>query len=133
MEGSGGTISFCRQASIMRIAEAANLYIDDEIVAVVRNNSRGTVPIDLNQSYRFGLEPSVLFMRLSDQTAFQGIAATKKDRYIFISGMANVDQGLAILAGGIIGAKEMDRQQDTGKANWNITEVSQSAFLEVCK
>ena len=133
VEGSGGTISFCRPSSIMRIAEAPNLYVDGEIVAVVRNNSRGSVPIDLNQNFRFGLEPSALFMRVSDQTAFEGVAARKEDRYFIISGMANVDQGLAILAGGIIGAAEMDRQQDTGKANWDITAVSQSAFLEVCE
>jgi hypothetical protein len=133
MEGSGGTISFCRPASIMRIAEAPNLYVDGEIVAVVKNNSRGSVPIDLNQNFRFGLEPSALFMRVSDQTAFEGVAAIKEDRYFLITGMANVDQGLAILAGGIIGAAAMDKQQDTGKANWDVSEVSQSAFFEVCE
>lgn len=133
VEGSGGTVSFCRPSSIMRIAEAPNLYVDGEIVAVVRNNSRGSVPIDLNQDFRFGLEPSALFMRVSDQTAFEGVAARKEDRYFIISGMANVDQGLAILAGGIIGATAMDKRQDTGKANWDVSEVSQSAFFEVCE
>ena len=132
IEGSGGTISFCRPSSIMRIAEAPNLYVNGEKVASVKNNSRGVVPIDLYQSYRFGLEPSALFMRVSEQTAFEGVAARKEDRYFVISGKSNVDQGLAILTGGIIGAAEIDKQQDTGKANWGVSEVSQATFLETC-
>ncbi|NQV93976.1 MAG: hypothetical protein HQ482_02385 [Sphingomonadales bacterium] len=132
VNGSGGTISFCRPSSIMRIAEAPNLYVDGEKVASVKNNSSGAVPIDLNQSYRFGLEPSALFMRVSDQTAFEGVADMKEDRYFIISGKLNVDQGIAILAGGIIGAAAIDKQQDTGQANWDVSEVSQSTFLEAC-
>ncbi len=132
VDGSGGTINFCRPSSIMRIAEAPNLYVDGEILAVVRNNSRGSVPIDLNQNFRFGLEPSALFMRVSDQTAFEGVATRKKDRYFIIHGKSNIDQGIAILAGGIIGAAAIDKQQDTGKANWGVSVVSQSGFFKAC-
>lgn len=132
IEGSGGTISFCRPSSIIRIAEAPNLYVDGEVVAVVKNNSRGSVPIDLNQNFRFGLDPSALFMRVSEQTAFEGVAARKEDRYFVISGKSNLDQGIAILIGGIAGAAAMDKRQDTGKANWGVSEVSQATFLETC-
>ena len=56
--GSGGTISYCRPSSIMRIAESPSLYVNGIEVATVRNKSRGTVPISLGQEYLFGLEPS---------------------------------------------------------------------------
>lgn len=132
VNGSGGTISFCRPSSIIRIAEAPNLYVNGEKVASVKNNSSGAVPIDLYQSYRFGLEPSALFMRVSNQTAFEGVADMTKDRYFIISGKSNLDQGLAILSGGIIGAAAIDKRQDTGQANWDVSEVSQSTFFEAC-
>ena len=131
--GSGGTISYCRPASIMRIAEAPVLYVDGVEVATVRNNSRGTVLIDLGQDYRFGLEPSVFFMRVSDQTAYKNKAFRKESRYFIVSGKANIALGFAVLAGGMIGAAAMDKQQVTGQANWDVSEVSQSTFLEVCK
>lgn len=132
IEGSGGTISFCRPSSIMRIAEAPNLYVNGEKVASVKNNSRGVVPIDLNQSYRFGLEPSALFMRMSDQTAFEGIAEMTEDRYFIVSGKSNLDQGIAILTGGIAGAAAMDKRQDAGKESWSVDLVSKSEFHEAC-
>ena len=131
--GSGGTISYCRPPSIMRIAEAPSLYVNGIEVATVRNKSRGTVPIDLGQDYRFGLEPSAFFMRVSNQTAYQNTASRKEDRYFIVSGKANIEQGLAVLAGGIIGAAEIDKHQDTGKANWEVTPVSQSSFSVACE
>ena len=131
-QGTGGTISFCRPTSIMRIAEAPVLSVNGKDVATVKNNSTGTVPINLNNNYRFRLEPNLFFMCVSEQIAFEGFADTKENRYFIVSGKPNIVQGIAIMTGGIIGAAVTDRQQDTGKSNWEITPVSQSAFLEAC-
>lgn len=131
--GSGGTISFCRPSSIMRIAEAPELYVGGAKVATVRNNSKGTVPIDLGQDYRFGLEPNAFFMRVSAQTAYQNTAHQNENRYFIVSGKANIEQGLAVMASGIIGAAEIDKHQDTGKANWEVRAVSQAVFSSTCE
>ena len=58
---------------------------------------------------------------------------SKKDRYFIIQGKPNYAQGTAILLGGIIGASELDKRQETGKANWEITSVTKSEFDNSCK
>ena len=131
--GTGGTFSYCRPSSVMRIAEAPILYVEDAATAVIRNNSHGTVPIGINQAYRFSLTPSALFMRISEQTPFRDTASSNQTRFFLVSGKANVEQGLAILAGGITGAAIIDQQQDTGKENWAISQVSQEDFYNACK
>jgi hypothetical protein len=131
--GTGGTISYCRPLSVMRIAEAPILYVEDAATAVIRNNSYGTVPIGIIQAYRFSLTPSAPFMRISEQTPFRDTASSNQARFFLVSGKANVEQGLAVLAGGIIGAAKIDQQQDTGKENWAISQVSQEDFYNACK
>lgn len=130
--GSAGTISYCRPSSIMRVAEYPTLYVENTPVAQVKNGSIGTVPIALGQNFRFGLKPSALFMRVTEQIAYKGTAEKLKDRFFVVSGKANVKQGLAILGGGIIGAAELDKRQNTGIENWEIREVSKQAFDSEC-
>ena len=60
-------------------------------------------------------------------------ATNKKDRYFIIQGKPNYAQGTAILLGGIIGASALDKRQETGKANWEITSVTKSEFDNSCK
>jgi hypothetical protein len=131
--GTGGTISYCRPLSVMRIAEAPILYIENALTAVIRNNSHGTVPVGINQTYRFSLTPNALFMRISEQTPFQDTASSNQARFFLVSGKPNVEQGLAVLAGGIIGAGIIDQKQDTGKENWSISQLSQEDFYNACK
>ena len=131
--GTAGTISYCRPSSIMRVAEYPTLYVENTPVAQVKNGSIGTVPIALGQNFRFGLKPSALFMRVTEQVAYEGTAEKLKDRFFVVSGKANMKQGLAILGGGIIGAAELDKQQNTGLENWEVREVSKQAFGSECK
>ena len=130
--GSAGTISYCRPSSIMRVAEYPTLYVENAPVAQVKNGSIGTVPIALGQNFYFGLKPSALFMRVTEQVAYEGTAEKLKARYFIVSGKANMKQGLAILGGGIIGAAELDKRQNTGLENWEIREVSKQAFESEC-
>ena len=60
-------------------------------------------------------------MRPTTQIAFSGNAKSKKDSYFIIQGKPNYAQGTAILLGGMIGASELDKRQETGKANWEVT------------
>ena len=130
--GSAGTISYCRPSSIIRVAESPTLYVESEPVAQVKNGSIGTVPVALGQNFYFGLKPSALFMRATEQVAYEGTAEKLKARYFIVSGKANMKQGLAILGGGIIGAAELDKRQNTGLENWEIREVSKQAFESEC-
>jgi len=130
--GSAGTISYCRPSSIIRVAESPTLYVESEPVAQVKNGSIGTVPIAIGQNFRFGLKPSALFMRVTEQVAYEGTAEKLKDRFFVVSGKANVKQGIAILGGGIIGAAELDKRQNTGTENWEVREVNKQTFDFEC-
>lgn len=130
--GTGGTINYCRPASITRFAEAPVLYVENTPQAEIQNGSYGSVPIEINQTYRFSLKPNALFMRVTNQTAFQGTASSRQERHFLISGKANVEQGLAVFTGGIIGAAIADQHQDTGTENWAIVEVPKTEFYNKC-
>ena len=130
--GSAGTISYCRPSSIMRVAEYPTLYVENAPVAQVKNGSIGTVPIALGQNFYFGLKPSALFMRVTEQVAYEGTAEKLKDRFFVVSGKANVKQGIAILGGGIIGAAELEKRQNTGTENWEVREVNKQTFDSEC-
>jgi hypothetical protein len=138
--GSAGTINYCRPKSIMRVAETVDIYINGEkskldgrLAAKIKNGNKGSVSINLNENFTFGLKPSLLFMRSSDQIAFSDKATSKKDRFFVVKGKPNYDQSFAILIGGAIGAAELDKTQDTGKENWEVTSVSKSQFESSCK
>jgi hypothetical protein len=67
------------------------------------------------------------------KSAFFDSASLKKDRYFIVKGKPNYSQGLSVLAAGGIGAYELDKTQDTGKENWDITSVPKTEFLSLCK
>jgi len=124
----------------MRSVEAVEIYIggdlnklNGKLSAKIKNGSSGSIPIDLNNHFSFGLKPSMIFMRYSDQIAFSESALSKKDRYFIVKGKPNYAQGLSVLKAGGIGAYELDKTQDTGKANWGITSVPKIEFLSLCK
>lgn len=138
--GTGGTINYCRPKSIMRSVEAVEIYIggdlnklNGKLSAKIKNGSSGSIPIDLNNQFSFGLKPSMIFMRYSDQIAFSESASSKKDRYYIVKGKPNYGQGLSVLKAGGIGAYELDKTQDTGKANWDVSSVPKTEFLSLCK
>ena len=138
--GSGGTINYCRPKSIMRSVEAVEIYIggdlnklNGKLSAKIKNGSSGSIPIDLNNQFSFGLKPSMIFMRYSDQIAFSDSASSKKDRYFIVKGKPNYSQGLSVLAAGGMGAYELDKTQDTGKANWDVSRVTRAEFMSSCK
>jgi len=138
--GTAGTISYCRPKSVMRMAETVEIYINGEkseldgrLAAKVKNGSSGSVAINLNENFAFGLKSSLLFMRTSEQIAFSDTATNKSDRYFIVKGKANTAQGVSILLGGAIGAAILDENQDTGKANWDVTSVSKSQFKSSCE
>jgi len=140
INGTGGTINYCRPKSITRVAETVELYIngrqstlDGQLAAKIKNGSTGSVAIGLNQNFTFGLKPSLLFMRSSDQIAFSNKATSRKDRYFLVKGKANHAQGVAVLLGGAIGAAALEDNQDTGKANWDVKGVTKSEFETSCK
>jgi len=138
--GTGGSINYCRPSSVMRIAETVEIYINGEnselngdLAAKVKNGNQGSLAIDINKNFTFGLKPSLLYMRPTTQIAFSGNATSKKDRYFIIQGKPNYAQGTAIFLGGIIGATELDKRQESGQANWEIASVSKSEFDDTCK
>ena len=138
--GSGGTINYCRPKSIMRSVETVEIYTDGDLnklngqlSAKIKNGSSGSIPIDLNNHFSFGLKPSMIFMRYSDQIAFSESASSKKDRYFIVKGKPNYSQGLSVLAAGGMGAYELDKTQDTGKANWDVSRVTRAEFMSSCK
>lgn len=129
---SGGTISYCRPSSIIRLAEYPTLYVEDNPVAQVKNGSRGTIPISLGQNFRFGLKPSALYMRMSEQVAYESIAESPTDRFFIVSGKSNVMRGLTIAGAGIFGAAASEKLQNPGKENWDIIEVNKQGFDDKC-
>ena len=138
--GSGGTINYCRPKSIMRSVETVEIYIDGDLnklngqlSAKIKNGGSGSIPVNLKQNFAFGLKPSLFFMRNSDQIAFSDLATTKKDRYFIVKGKPNYSQGFAVLTAGSIGAAELDKAQDTGKANWDVSSVTRAEFMSSCK
>ena len=138
--GSGGTINYCRPKSIMRSVEVVEIYIggdlnklNGKLSAKIKNGSSGSIPIDLNNQFSFGLKPSFFFMRNSDQIAFSDLTTTKKDRYFIVKGKPNYSQGFAVLTAGYIGAAELDKTQDTGKGNWDVLSVTRAEFMSSCK
>ena len=140
LDGSGGTINYCRPKSIMRSVEAVGIYIggdlnelNGKLTAKVKNGGSGSIPIDLNEHFSFGLKPSMIFMRYSDQIAFSDLATTKIDRYFLVKGKPNYSQGIAVLKAGGLGAAGLEKTQDTGKANWDVTSVPKAEFLSYCK
>lgn len=138
--GTGGSINYCRPSSVMRIAETVEIYINGDnselngdLAAKVKNGNQGSLAIDINKNFTFGLKPRLLYMRPTTQIAFSGNATSKKDRYFIIQGKPNYAQGTAIFLGGIIGATELDKRQESGQANWEIASVSKSEFDDTCK
>ena len=110
-----------------------NSELNGDLAAKVKNGNQGSLAVDINKNFTFGLKPSVLYMRPTTQIAFSGNATSKKDRYFIIQGKPNYAQGTAILLGRIIGASALDKRQETGKANWEITSVTKSEFDNSCK
>ena len=138
--GTAGTISYCRPKSVMRMAETVEIYIsgkkaelNGQLAAKIKNGNRGSVAIDLNENFAFGLKQSLFFMRSSDQIAFSDKATSKKDRYFIVKGKPNYIQGISVLIGGAIGAVALDETQDTGTANWDVTSVTKSKFESSCE
>ena len=70
-------------------------------------------------------------MRTSEQIVFSDTARSKRDRYFIVKGKPNYGQGAAILLGGVIGAASV-KTEDTGKLNWDVTNVTESQFESSC-
>jgi hypothetical protein len=128
--GAQFELNICRKKSIVRFAEAPDLYIDDMKVAEISNGTK--VVHRLNQKNTFALKTKAnpLLYRFKGETLIKGSAV--ETLFLVVRAERNLTQGITVFFGGAIAEATRQGIQVGESKNWTISIVTPNEFAERC-
>ncbi len=124
-------LNICRVKSIIRMAEAPDLYVNDAKIGELSNGVRLTHSVKINDSYTVKTTASPLLFRFKDELLVKGRMPTEPI-YVVIKAERNMAQGLSVFFGGAI-AESIRQSTEVGDTkNWTTSLVSQSEYSSKC-
>ncbi|WP_295550151.1 hypothetical protein [Limnohabitans sp. Rim8] len=124
-------LNICRVKSIIRMAEAPDLYVNDAKIGELSNGVRLTHSVKTNDSYTVKTTASPLLFRFKDELLVKG-RMPSEPIYAVIKAERNLAQGLSVFFGGAI-AESIRQSTEVGDTkNWTTSFVTQSEFAGRC-
>ena len=123
-------LNICRSKSVIRFAEAPDLYIDDMKVAEVSNGTHIVHRVNPNATFSLKTKANPFLYRFKDELLVRGTLI--EPMFIVVKAERNLSQGLTLFFGGAIA--EATRQSiEVGESkNWTTSIVSLNEFVERC-
>ena len=124
-------LNICRVKSIIRMAEAPDLYVNDAKIGELSNGVRLTHSLKTNDSYTVKTTASPLLFRFKDELLIKG-RMPAEPIYVVIKAERNMAQGLSVFFGGAI-AESIRQSTEVGDTkNWTTSLVTHDEFLSKC-
>lgn len=124
-------LNICRVKSIIRMAEAPDLYVNDVKIGELSNGVRLSHSVKTNDSYTVKTTASPLLFRFKDELLIKG-RMPAEPVYVVIKAERNMAQGLSVFFGGAI-AESIRQSTEVGDTkNWTTSLVTQSEFAGRC-
>lgn len=124
-------LNICRVKSIIRMAEAPDLYVNDAKIGELSNGVRLTHNVKTNDSYTVKTTASPLLFRFKDELLVKG-RVPAESIYVVIKAERNMAQGLSVFFGGAI-AESIRQSTEIGETkNWTTSLVTENEFIGKC-
>lgn len=124
-------LNICRVKSIIRMAEAPDLYVNDAKIGELSNGVKLTHTVKTNDSYTVKTTASPLLFRFKDELLVKG-RMPAEPIYVVIKAERNMAQGLSVFFGGAI-AESIRQSTEIGETkNWTTSFVTGNEFIGRC-
>jgi hypothetical protein len=124
-------INICRIKSIIRIAEAPDLYVNESKVAELSNGARISISLSGNDAFTLKTTANPFLCRFKDELLFKG-KNLLESVYVIVNTERNLSQGVSILLGGMITESVRQSMEVGDSKNWTVRIVSQLNYQSEC-
>lgn len=123
-------LNICRVKSIIRFAEAPDLYIDDKKVAEISNGTKVVQRLSPTASFTIKTAANPFLYRFSDELLIK--VKPVEPMFIVIKAERNLAQGLSVFFGGAIAEAARQSVQVGDSKNWTTSIVPRDEFPAKC-
>lgn len=124
-------LNICRVKSIIRMAEAPDLYVNDVKIGELSNGVRLTHSVKTNDSYTVKTTASPLLFRFKDELLVKGHIPAEPI-YVVVKAERNIAQGFSVLFGGAIAESIRQGTEIGDTKNWTTSLVTESEYSSRC-
>jgi hypothetical protein len=123
-------LNICRVKSMIRFAEAPDLYIDDKKVAEVSNGTKVVQRVSPTATFTVKTAANPFLYRFRDEVLIKGKSI--EPMFIVIKAERNLAQGVSVLFGGALAEATRQSIQVGDSKNWTTSIVSREEFAARC-
>lgn len=123
-------LSICRVKSMIRFAEAPDLYIDDKKVAEISNGTKVVRSISPADTFTVKTAANPFVYRFRDEVLFKGKPI--EPMFIVIKAERNLAQGISVFFGGALAEATRQSIQVGDLKNWTVNIVAREEFAAKC-
>jgi hypothetical protein len=123
-------LNICRVKSMIRFAEAPDLYIDDKKVAEISNGTKVTQRLSPTASFTVKTTANPFLYRFKEELVIKGQPV--EPMFIVIKAERNLAQGLSVFFGGAIAEAARQSVQVGDSKNWTTSIVPSDEFAAKC-
>jgi hypothetical protein len=123
-------LNICRVKSMIRFAEAPDLYIDDKKVAEISNGTKVVQRLSPIASFTVKTAANPFLYRFRDELVIKGQPV--EHMFIVIKAERNLAQGLSVVFGGAIAEAARQSVQVGDSKNWTASIVPRDEFAAKC-
>jgi hypothetical protein len=123
-------LNICRVKSMIRFAEAPDLYVDDKKVAELSNGTKVVQRLSPTAVFTVKTTANPFLYRFKDELVIKGQPI--EPMFIVIKAERNLAQGLSIFFGGAIAEAARQSVQLGDSKNWTTSIVPPDEFAAKC-
>ncbi len=123
-------LNICRVKSVIRFAEAPDLYIDDKKVAEISNGIKVVQRLSPTSSFTVKTAANPFVYRFRDELVIKGQLV--EPMFIVIKAERNLAQGLSVFFGGALAESARQSVQAGDSKNWSAGIVTRDEFDAKC-
>ena len=123
-------LNICRLKSVIRFAEAPDLYIDDKKVAEISNGTKVVQSISPTATFTVKTAANPFVYRFRDEVLIKGKPI--EPMFIVIKAERNLAQGISVFFGGALAEATRQSIQVGDSKNWTTSIVAQDEFVAKC-
>jgi len=123
-------LNICRVKSVIRFAEAPDLYIDDKKVAEISNGIKVVQRLSPSASFTVKTAANPFLYRFKDELVIKGQPV--QPMFIVIKAERNITQGLSVFFGGALAEAARQSVQVGESKNWSTSIVTNDEFATKC-
>ena len=123
-------LNICRVKSMIRFAEAPDLFIDDRKVAEISNGTKVVQRLSPTASFIVKTAANPFLYRFRDELVIKGQPV--EPMFIVIKAERNIAQGLSVFFGGAIAEAVRQSVQVGDSKNWATSIVPRDEFAAKC-